>query len=481
MFSQIRNAVEQLAQQPMRALDEDSSGSRSQSLDLQGARSGQPLSSSQLAESAISSLRKSFVSQRANSFSGSSPGSPSKPSSAADTAPSTPPPATRPKSKLEERLRQATKVALSEPSSVSSTPAARPSRVASPSPMGRNRTKKPEPSAVSPPPTTSPAVTPAASEESKQLQQMEEVPKETNNTETAVSENPIDDAQPEDTVKPPTTVGVSESTTEVTETAKPTSNESEVVVEPSASLSTEGGPGEDTGTSKESGMGDPLGATDVDSISSLQMEEQQEAPEPLKTAVDEPVFTKDALQTSPGEEISEFHIEETVSTKSVLPSVPDATEEKEQPFDGISSSPAIEEATPSAGQENLVDKASLAPAVEDLGQYKKDIDAPSDSTKDVSTPEEDILVSSVAEKSTEEPATETIAASTEEKIVLFADEVLPPEPPISEDIAQPSEEGQPQPIPSLITITPAAIDQRAEVESLQARLKQIEQRFSGKF
>ncbi|KAG7450442.1 uncharacterized protein BT62DRAFT_512469 [Guyanagaster necrorhizus] len=99
MFSQLRHAVETFAPQPRRSLDGDGSGqqhephSRSASLDLAG-RSTSPLSSSQLAESALSNLRKSFAPPRSASPS-TSPRSPTS-NVARDHLP---------KSSLEERLR----------------------------------------------------------------------------------------------------------------------------------------------------------------------------------------------------------------------------------------------------------------------------------------------------------------------------------------------------------------------------------------
>ncbi|KAF8203594.1 peroxisomal membrane anchor protein conserved region-domain-containing protein [Pholiota molesta] len=140
MFSQFRNAVEQLAQ-PIRdasSLENHSEPpARSGSLDIQAGRSTSPLSSSELAESALSSLRKSLASQRSSSplQSVKTPGSPS------------PPENTRPrKSNLEERLRRAT-FAIGDASG-SPTPT-QSSRVASPSPMSSDR--KPMPPKNSPP------------------------------------------------------------------------------------------------------------------------------------------------------------------------------------------------------------------------------------------------------------------------------------------------------------------------------------------
>ncbi|PPQ71336.1 hypothetical protein CVT24_012077 [Panaeolus cyanescens] len=156
----------ELAQQPARILDASSSSSdgpteapsRSQSLDI---RTG----SSQLAETAISSLRKSFVSQRANSSSPSnSANSTPASSSATGTAP-----APRPKSNLEERLRRATyaigdanKGNTSSPSPAVKTPRTSDRTSASPSPMARVPIKSShKPSPASTPLPGSPVITPA--------------------------------------------------------------------------------------------------------------------------------------------------------------------------------------------------------------------------------------------------------------------------------------------------------------------------------
>lgn len=160
MFSQLRSAVEQLAQQPIRVLDGDSELPPRQSLDMQATKSASPLSSSQLAESALSSLRKSFVSQR--------PGSSIDPirtsSSPSQGAPR--------KSNLEERLRRAT-FAVGETSGGPGTSTPTPkhsSRIASPSPMSRNPLKRVEGSPCSTPLPASPVVLPAT-ENHDQLEQ----------------------------------------------------------------------------------------------------------------------------------------------------------------------------------------------------------------------------------------------------------------------------------------------------------------------
>ncbi|KAF8973986.1 hypothetical protein BDZ97DRAFT_1777816 [Flammula alnicola] len=162
MFSQLRNAVEHLAQHPVRVTDASSPENhseppaRSGSLDLQATRSTSPLSSSELAESALSSLRKSLASQRSGTSS-----QPSRPPS----SPSPPDNSRARKSNLEERLRRAT-FAIGEASG-SSTPN-RSSRVASPSPMGSDRKPmKQDQSPNSIPLPASPMITPAMEREAR--------------------------------------------------------------------------------------------------------------------------------------------------------------------------------------------------------------------------------------------------------------------------------------------------------------------------
>lgn len=71
MFSQLRHAVETFAPQPRRSIDETSPGehsdSHARSPSTDSTRPTSPLTSAQLAESALSSLRKSFVPQRPDS------------------------------------------------------------------------------------------------------------------------------------------------------------------------------------------------------------------------------------------------------------------------------------------------------------------------------------------------------------------------------------------------------------------------------
>ncbi|KAG6845781.1 hypothetical protein H0H87_003835 [Tephrocybe sp. NHM501043] len=110
MFSQFRQAVESLAPLPRSSLDgqpedtrRDSDLSRSNSLDSP-LNPSSPMSSSQLAESALHNLRKSLATQRSGNT-GSLP----------KTASPTPPREVRTKSRIEDRLRAATSV-IGEPS-----------------------------------------------------------------------------------------------------------------------------------------------------------------------------------------------------------------------------------------------------------------------------------------------------------------------------------------------------------------------------
>jgi hypothetical protein len=108
MFSQFRTAVEQLAQQPRRptsldALSTSPQHDHSGSADSQGIMSS--LSSGQLADSAITNLRKSLVAQRSSS-----------PKTAITT-----PDQFKPRSKLEERLRASLSFTIGEDSN-STTP-----------------------------------------------------------------------------------------------------------------------------------------------------------------------------------------------------------------------------------------------------------------------------------------------------------------------------------------------------------------------
>jgi hypothetical protein len=121
MFNQLRQVVENVTTSdtnpPEQARDQMS---RSNSLD---SRLPASLSSSQLAESALSNLRKSLATQRSNSVS-----NPTKPAATTEN---------RIKSRLEERLRAATTNALSAPT-----------RTSSPGPASATTTQSPSPQSV---------------------------------------------------------------------------------------------------------------------------------------------------------------------------------------------------------------------------------------------------------------------------------------------------------------------------------------------
>ena len=166
MFSQFRNVVGQLAQETTRALEnaslvenQNEVHSRSQSLDTVGQHSTSAPSSSQLAESALSSLRKSLVSQRAGASASSS-----------TTRSGSPVPAERrlPKSNLEERLRRAT-TGIAEPSSSSTSNRSPPNRssAASPSLISKNPVNRHKISPSSTPLPASPAVIAVAEDDSQ--------------------------------------------------------------------------------------------------------------------------------------------------------------------------------------------------------------------------------------------------------------------------------------------------------------------------
>ena len=164
MFNQFRNVVGHLAQETTRALENASlaesqseAHSRSQPLETTVQRSATASSSGQLADSALSSLRKSLASQRAGT---SSP----------TTRSGSPAPTERrlPKSNLEERLRRAT-TGIVEPSG-SSTPNRSPpnrSSTASPAPISKNPVNRHKKSPSSTPLPASPALTAVTEDGSK--------------------------------------------------------------------------------------------------------------------------------------------------------------------------------------------------------------------------------------------------------------------------------------------------------------------------
>ena len=163
MFSQFRNVVEHLAQETTRALENASlpegqteAHSRSQLPETAAQRSASAPSSGQLADSALSSLRKSLASQRAGT------------SSPTPTSSSPAPGVEKrlPKSNLEERLRRAT-TGIAEPLGSSSRSPPNRSSTASPSPISQNPVnhhKNPPSTSTLP---VSPAVTAVAEDDFK--------------------------------------------------------------------------------------------------------------------------------------------------------------------------------------------------------------------------------------------------------------------------------------------------------------------------
>jgi hypothetical protein len=210
MFTQFRNVVEHLAQETTRALENASlpenqteAHSRSQPLETAAQRSVSAPSSGQLADSALSSLRKSLASQRAGT-------------SSSTTRSGSPAPTEKrlPKSNLEERLRRAT-TGIVEPLGSSTSNRSPPNRssTASPSSISKNPVNRHQKSPSSTPLPGSPAVTAVTEDDSKlalptelslqELPMTSEVPppKEPENQET----NGIPDPSPlvEDTISVP--------------------------------------------------------------------------------------------------------------------------------------------------------------------------------------------------------------------------------------------------------------------------------------
>lgn len=214
MFNQFRNVVEHLAQETTRALENASlaesqpeAQSRSQTLDTAVQRSASASSSGQLADSALSSLRKSLVSQRAGT---SSPRS------------SSPAPTEKrlPKSNLEERLRRATTGIVE-----ASTPNRSPNRssTASPSPISKNPVNRHKKSPSSTPLPASPALTAVTEDDSKIA-----LP-----TELSLQEPPMtSELQPSKEPKDGETIGVSDSPPPVGDSipVPPKNKEEDVVV-----------------------------------------------------------------------------------------------------------------------------------------------------------------------------------------------------------------------------------------------------------
>ncbi|PPQ88658.1 hypothetical protein CVT25_010234 [Psilocybe cyanescens] len=433
MFSQLRSAVEQLAQQPIRVLDASSPestpgehpASRSQSLDIQATRSTSPLSSTQLAESALSSLRKSLVSQRSGT--GASTPSPKA---------SSPEPARVHKSNLEERLRRAT-FAIGDASG-SSTPQ-RSSRVASPSPMGRNRKPEPEQSAASTPPAGSPAVTPAV-ETDKQLTQL---------VDGSLEEKDASIAQPPSDVE------------EVSTQSKPSSIDQPAAAEtpPLTDLPPA------TNFNVPEASNDPLGITKIEQPRTHLQEEKMAAisietkADTIETNVDDSIPPTPAtiLTTEGTNPVAEASIENAANLTAAAETKHESTAESISAVevkreDSVESTRAVETKpitaeTTSTGELSPTGTGELTPEVKaDLGTAES---APATSV----APSE---VESPSEIATSSPQTES-------------NDSIPTESLNEEIVAAES-------LPELPT-TPLVVDRSAEVESLQARLVLIEQRF----
>ncbi|KAF4623672.1 hypothetical protein D9613_001865 [Agrocybe pediades] len=467
--TQLRNAVEQLAQQPIRALDgsstdnshADASGSRSQSLDLQAARSASPLSSSQLAESAISSLRKSFVSQRANSFSGS----PSKaPSPSTQQEPSAAPAPARPKSKLEERLRQATKVALSESHSPSPSPPARSSRVASPSPMGRNRTRPIEESPADKVlPASNPAEPPASPEH--------ELSSKSNEGAVAGASSSSEVKQEQDIPSAAPPASVSEPAEGVKEADEDISNNTQDVAVASAQSANE----EESREAEQppSHLLDTASHLPVDAIVSETPAHVEEAKnqsvdvvEPTPESVLVPVPSSNDTPVKQGEDV-------VMDISSTPPEVSDSQKEEAAHGTGTPVATAAKDGASTQEEGNArtlsTHETSLDPVEPESASSTEGRTTSSSPTTE--TPDEKVLTTELS------PAGEEEASSLHLDRQPSELDVAPTAASGSEPATQPSE-GKQESVPSSTKITTSSNDQNVEVENLQSRLRQIEQRFS---
>lgn len=395
MFSQLRNAVEQLAQ-PIRdaASHEDHSPhppARSGSLDIQAARSSSPLSSSELADSALSSLRKSLVAQR----SGSVP--PAK-------APTPPVPAENGrsrKSNLEERLRRAA-FAIGDVSG-STTPGTpnRSSRVGSPSPMSSDRIPMPpkvqEHRALSTPLPSSPMVL-AASEDGAKLEQPSNIdleakttPEGTNPNDPHVSAEIVVDQPPIPQTGSPIDTPHPERTEESVELQEPSPEST------------------------------PSSTIEVDESAAQLEKAGSTSPSPLSD--------------------TQADVQVAVLKDEISPIIDGTTS---PPHDAPHTEPAAGEIS-AVKEENSVN--------EDI--HKEEI---------VKTPETEIVQKNSPEISPEEAAEMPASQKSTDTETSSPKEIA----------AEPEEFVEQAPKP------PPIVDNTAELESVQARLKQVEQRFSGK-
>lgn len=397
MFSQFRNAVEQLAQ-PIRDTSSPENHSeppaRSGSLDIQAGRSTSPLSSSELAESALSSLRKSLASQRSSSPSQSAktPGSPS------------PPENTRPrKSNLEERLRRAT-FAIGDASG-SPTPT-QSSRVASPSPMSSDRKPMPpkvqEQSPHSTPLPSSPMVAPAS------------------------------------------------------EVGPKAEQSSKLLLEEKSTLSSEETKSKDSEVHYEV-------TNKVSQTTSL-------PDKPIEEETSEQIPAADAQ--SPSVDAQPSSADAQPSSSEVHPSSADA-----QPPSSDFPTSSIAETVEAAAEEETLTSSPIESTIQDLQAPALDTDAAS-IIEDISL-EQNVPPISDPDSAQQEPSPINEEALAKEKMSTTDDgsasklEITPVGNAVVEELV--NDEGHAQES----VVSPPIVDNSAELESLQTRLKQVEQRFSG--
>lgn len=451
MFSQFRNAVEQLAQQPIRVLEasshennEPTSTSRSASLDIQTNRSTSPLTSSQLAESAISSLRKSFVSQRTHNGTSSTSPKPAQ----------SPEPPRVHKSNLEERLRRAT-FAIGDASG-SSTPQ-RSSRVASPSPMGRNRTPQPGQSPASTSLPDSPAVTPAVDSANKIEQPLDSSP-QIPKPQHAVEK----DTEPASVIESPST-------------ETPAAAAEGPTIEATDELSTDplgvGSERKQVAKSPEESTISDKGTLTNPTI------ENTESPPPSTLSAE---TTNDTIPESLPDTSNSVEEIEDESTPSIIESALDANhveESSEVDTKSMDAADAVEEAT--KGHDEMTPEPLVEAKVEitsnaeslDLSANTESAEPEHNQIPTEERPESSPLITpyhSVDDMQNIETSisSEEVRNDSTQKTITHEND-KPPEPLVDESasIAKSTQ--------------PPAIDQNAEVESLQARLALIEQRFSG--
>ncbi|KAF8912724.1 hypothetical protein CPB84DRAFT_1759339 [Gymnopilus junonius] len=495
MFSQLRSAVEQLAQQPIRVLDGSSSETQPteqrSSLDMSATRNTSPLSSGQLAESAISSLRKSLAAQRSSSTSSSQ--------SSKSPAASPPPPDAHPsprKSNLEERLRRATHVIAD--SSASST-TQRSSRVASPSPIGR----KPSVSSITEPSPARRAESPARRAESparRAESPVRRVDSTARRAESPVrrSESPAPTRRAESPARraesPVRRVESSLRRAEspVRRASSPlvksvTPPEKKLVQAPKkpSVIGSKAQEVDSKSTIESLPMTEPA-AVEFESIEDP-MEDESKGPETATTSES----VKDTLQ----EDMTGLESKNTPSVDSssseeasiveVAPDVEPTSEEHEQEVEPSKESPVVEETAPfenapetkPAPQEELREAVKPTdfeevPVVEAAPFQEAEV---AGTVSQLPEPKEPKVISS------EEHVTSQPSEIQESSELPSSDPVPPPEDiqtsqptePVQETKLQPKED-EPASPPTTLPV----VDHSAEVESLQARLKQVEQRFS---